>query len=216
MARMPEQEAPTTIGRACQPRWILHRQPRQTAAARASCLLQLHPMARNWRSRARIQGVPGLSVLFAIYHRVPFHGSAVGLPRDAGGWQCTCTAVPLPRSCPGQLAERWMARFGIHSFFGICHRHLPMSARRMPVPSSRQPPLSVQASYLQSIGVSVRLECQSAAAPALSSSPWCFGSVKWKLVPGPSLAVAHRRPPWCCTMDRQIDSPMPMPPGFVV
>ena len=31
-----------------------------------------------------------------------------------------------------------------------------------------------------------------------------------------SLGVAHSRPPWLCRMERLIESPMPIPPAFVV
>jgi hypothetical protein len=41
-------------------------------------------------------------------------------------------------------------------------------------------------------------------APAL-------GSVKLKVAPRPELGVAHKRPPWDSTIDRLIESPMPVP-----
>src|SRR5262249_5309981 len=41
-------------------------------------------------------------------------------------------------------------------------------------------------------------------------------SVKLNVVPGPLLRAAHTRPPCASIMDRQIDSPMPIPFGLVV
>ena len=35
-------------------------------------------------------------------------------------------------------------------------------------------------------------------------------------VPGAAVSEAHIRPPCASTIERQIDSPMPMPPGLVV
>src|SRR5215831_11730854 len=42
------------------------------------------------------------------------------------------------------------------------------------------------------------------------------GRVKLNAAPCSPFDVAHICPPWPSTIDRQIDSPMPMPPGFVV
>src|SRR5579863_1473263 len=42
------------------------------------------------------------------------------------------------------------------------------------------------------------------------------GRVKWKVAPGPLLAVAHTRPPYDSTIERVIVSPIPVPCGFVV
>ena len=42
------------------------------------------------------------------------------------------------------------------------------------------------------------------------------GTVNVKAAPWGSLGVAQRRPPWASTIERQIESPMPMPLGFVV
>jgi hypothetical protein len=42
------------------------------------------------------------------------------------------------------------------------------------------------------------------------------GSAKWNVAPYPSFGVAHSRPPWASTIERQIDNPIPMPAGFVV
>src|SRR5215472_16442469 len=41
-------------------------------------------------------------------------------------------------------------------------------------------------------------------------------SVKLNVVPGPLLRAAHTRPPCASIMDRQIDSPIPIPLGLVV
>jgi hypothetical protein len=35
-------------------------------------------------------------------------------------------------------------------------------------------------------------------------------------MPGPSSRIAQIRPPWASMIEREIDSPMPMPSGFVV
>src|SRR5262249_41645090 len=43
-----------------------------------------------------------------------------------------------------------------------------------------------------------------------------LGKVNLNAAPRGLLASAHRRPPWASMMDRQIDSPMPVPLGFVV
>jgi hypothetical protein len=42
------------------------------------------------------------------------------------------------------------------------------------------------------------------------------GSVKLKMAPLGWLAVTHNHPPWASMIERQIDSPMPKPSGFVV
>ncbi|MEA2966023.1 MAG: hypothetical protein QOI46_6121, partial [Alphaproteobacteria bacterium] len=42
------------------------------------------------------------------------------------------------------------------------------------------------------------------------------GSVKWKTAPLGVLSVAHTLPPCASMIDRQIDSPIPMPAGLVV
>src|SRR5260221_2203378 len=42
------------------------------------------------------------------------------------------------------------------------------------------------------------------------------GTMNWKTAPRGDCGDAQRRPPWASTIDRQIDSPMPMPLGFVV
>jgi hypothetical protein len=45
--------------------------------------------------------------------------------------------------------------------------------------------------------------------------PWA-GRVNWKLAPRGTVAAAHTRPPWASMIERQIDSPMPIPPDLVV
>src|ERR1700722_19177352 len=42
------------------------------------------------------------------------------------------------------------------------------------------------------------------------------GAVNWKTVPHGTRGDAQKRPPWDSMIDRQIESPMPMPSGFVV
>jgi hypothetical protein len=42
------------------------------------------------------------------------------------------------------------------------------------------------------------------------------GTVNWKTVPDGSIASAQSRPPWASMMERQIDSPIPIPLRFVV
>jgi len=42
------------------------------------------------------------------------------------------------------------------------------------------------------------------------------GNEKWKVAPGPSLGVAHNRPPCDSTMERLIAKPKPIPVAFVV
>jgi hypothetical protein len=42
------------------------------------------------------------------------------------------------------------------------------------------------------------------------------GNAKWKVAPRCTFGVAHSRPPCASTMERLIDSPMPMPPGLVL
>ena len=42
------------------------------------------------------------------------------------------------------------------------------------------------------------------------------GKVKWKVVPRPELALAHKRPPCDSTIERLIAKPMPEPCGLVV
>jgi hypothetical protein len=42
------------------------------------------------------------------------------------------------------------------------------------------------------------------------------GKVNWNTAPRGSFASAHSRPPWASMIDRQIDSPIPVPPVFVV
>jgi hypothetical protein len=48
-----------------------------------------------------------------------------------------------------------------------------------------------------------------------ASPPWA-GRVNWKLAPSEPVAAAQARPPWASMIERQIDSPMPIPPGLVV
>src|SRR6267142_4813089 len=43
-----------------------------------------------------------------------------------------------------------------------------------------------------------------------------LGTVNRNVAPGPSFDSAHRRPPWLLTIERLIDSPMPIPFGLVV
>jgi hypothetical protein len=50
---------------------------------------------------------------------------------------------------------------------------------------------------------------------ATPSPPWA-GRVNWKLAPRGTVAAAHTRPPCASMIERQIDSPMPIPPGLVV
>jgi hypothetical protein len=42
------------------------------------------------------------------------------------------------------------------------------------------------------------------------------GRAKWKVAPRSALAVAQNLPPCASMIERLIESPMPMPPGFVV
>src|SRR5207245_11800340 len=42
------------------------------------------------------------------------------------------------------------------------------------------------------------------------------GSEKWNIEPYGAFGVAHIAPPCASTIERQIDNPMPLPPGFVV
>src|SRR5256885_8710162 len=42
------------------------------------------------------------------------------------------------------------------------------------------------------------------------------GRTNWKVAPGPALREAHKRPRWASTIDRLIESPMPIPAGLVV
>src|SRR5712671_1244235 len=42
------------------------------------------------------------------------------------------------------------------------------------------------------------------------------GRTNWNVAPGPALREAHRRPRCASTIDRLIESPMPIPPGLVV
>ena len=42
------------------------------------------------------------------------------------------------------------------------------------------------------------------------------GNVNSNVLPAPELRLAHMRPPCCSMIDRQIDSPMPMPWDLVV
>ena len=42
------------------------------------------------------------------------------------------------------------------------------------------------------------------------------GSVRWNVAPCPGVFRAQMMPPWPSTIDRAIDSPIPMPPGFVL
>ena len=42
------------------------------------------------------------------------------------------------------------------------------------------------------------------------------GAVNRKVAPRGRLALAHIRPPCASTIERQIDSPIPIPSGFVV
>jgi hypothetical protein len=44
----------------------------------------------------------------------------------------------------------------------------------------------------------------------------CTGKVNWKIAPFGMLALAHNRPPCASTIERQIERPIPIPPGLVV
>src|SRR5580693_2661329 len=57
-----------------------------------------------------------------------------------------------------------------------------------------------------------RTQPHSIQAAALIS----MGSVNWKVAPRPELALAHKRPPCDSMIDRLIESPIPVPSGFVV
>ena len=62
---------------------------------------------------------------------------------------------------------------------------------------------------------------RSSPAPVRYSSRYdaisqCVGRVNWKVAPWGTFAVAHTRPPCASMIERQIDSPMPMPLGLVV
>jgi len=46
--------------------------------------------------------------------------------------------------------------------------------------------------------------------------PGWAGTVKWKVAPWGALEVTHKRPACASMIERQIDSPIPRPPGFVV
>jgi len=46
--------------------------------------------------------------------------------------------------------------------------------------------------------------------------PGWAGTVKRKIAPPSGLAVTHKRPACASMIERQIDSPIPRPPGFVV
>src|SRR5262245_31241645 len=46
-------------------------------------------------------------------------------------------------------------------------------------------------------------------------SGWA-GKVNSKVAPRGTFALAHNRPPCASMIERQIDSPIPKPPGFVV
>jgi len=44
----------------------------------------------------------------------------------------------------------------------------------------------------------------------------CVDTVNWNVMPGPSSRIAQIRPPWASMIEREIESPIPMPSGFVV
>jgi hypothetical protein len=50
----------------------------------------------------------------------------------------------------------------------------------------------------------------------LLASPTAAGNVNWKTAPFGRFGDAHSWPPWASTIERQIDSPIPIPSGFVV
>jgi hypothetical protein len=47
-------------------------------------------------------------------------------------------------------------------------------------------------------------------------SPSSMGTVNWKTAPRGTFASAHNLPPCARMIERQIESPTPRPPGFIV
>ena len=62
----------------------------------------------------------------------------------------------------------------------------------------------------------VSKEASSMGRQVATPSLLWAGRVNWKLAPRGTVAAAHTRPPWASMIERQIDSPMPIPPGLVV
>ena len=54
------------------------------------------------------------------------------------------------------------------------------------------------------------------ARPAYAETAGWTGTVNSKLAPRGTFALAHNRPPCASMIELQIDSPMPIPPAFVV
>ena len=53
-------------------------------------------------------------------------------------------------------------------------------------------------------------------SPLTSASTHVPHTMKWNVVPGPSFGTTQSRPPCCSTIVRLIESPSPIPLGFVV
>lgn len=56
----------------------------------------------------------------------------------------------------------------------------------------------------------------SSSPQSRCSTSGAAGNVNSKLAPWGAFTVAHNRPPCASMMDREIDRPIPRPPGFVV
>src|SRR6266851_7914318 len=70
--------------------------------------------------------------------------------------------------------------------------------------------------YLFFVRIAGGFRRRSERSPAYDEVSPCPGRLNRNVAPWGMFAVAHIRPPCASMIERQIDSPMPMPPGLVV
>ncbi len=87
------------------------------------------------------------------------------------------------------------------------HGHTPCAEISVDAPGTGAPRRGAPPSSM--------LACHACAA-AQACGALGRGRVNCTVAPGPAVREAHIRPPCASTIDRQIESPMPMPPGLVV
>ena len=109
----------------------------------------------------------------------------------AGARNPTCTEEAKPRSLDGGYVR--IGRLGGESLNGLAN-------------SASDP------SHAASVAPSGRLR----RVPPPSKLQGPQGMKNEKVAPGPSLAVAHKRPRWASMMERLMDRPIPIPSFFVV
>ncbi|BCG94114.1 hypothetical protein MesoLj131a_29780 [Mesorhizobium sp. 131-2-1] len=76
------------------------------------------------------------------------------------------------------------------------------------------PCLSCGESRIEGPGLGAPISVQALAGCSCNCSD--VGKVNWNMAPVGAFVSAHNRAPWASMIERQMDSPMPVPLGFVV